>query len=146
LSFIILDLYESDGKDELDPCEAIMKLQDWFPGTTVLPGDALAQSVERAESFFAAAMGKGMSDAEKRVVESLRRKASRYGPALAFEIPVDSVRSIRGSARRVDITFNYDDPLPDPIKERIVEYLKTFGVGRIERSSADGKTTELVHL
>jgi hypothetical protein len=144
VSFIILDLNESEGRAELDPHQAILRLQDWFPGATVLPGDQLTQSVERAESFFGALQSDRMSDPEKRVVESLRRKAHRYGPALAFQIPVDSGRSIQGSARRVDITFNYDDPLPDPLRDRVVEYLKTFGVGRIERSSADGRTTELI--
>ncbi len=33
--------------------------------------------------------------------------------------------------------------LPHPVRERLVEFLKTF-VGRIERSSQDGKTTELI--
>lgn len=144
MAFIILDLNESEGATELDPRQAVSKLQDWFPEAAVLPGDQLARSVEHAEAFFTEELSKSVSGPETRVVESLRRKASRYGPSFAFRIPVDSSKSIQGSARRVDITFNYDDPLPDPVRERLVEFLKTFGVGRIERSSQDGKTTELI--
>jgi hypothetical protein len=144
MSFILLNLHDSERTEELDPDQAIRRLQDWFPGATVLPGDQLARSVEHAESFFGGPTGNRVGDAEKRVVESLRRKSILYGPALAFQIPVDSVRAIRGSARCVDITFNFDDPLPDPIRDRVIEHLKTFGAGRIEHSSADGKTTELI--
>ena len=128
----------------LDPHQAIRKLQDWFPEAAVLPGDQLARSVEHAEAFFAEELSKVGGGPETRVVESLRRKASRYGPSFAFRIPVDPGKAIQGSARRADITFNYDDPLPDRVRERLVEFLKTFGVGRIERSSQDGKATELI--
>jgi hypothetical protein len=144
LSFIILDLNESEPRAELDPHQAIKRLQEWFPEATFLPGDQLARSVEHAEALLAGPTDGTMSGPERRVVESLRRKAILYGPALAFEIPVDSDRWIRGSARRVDITFNYDEPLPDALRNRLVEYLKTFGVGRIERSSEDGKSAELI--
>jgi hypothetical protein len=144
LSFIILDLNESEERAELDPHQAIKRLQEWFPEATCLPGDQLTRSVDHAEVLFAGPPGSSMRGAERRVVESLRRKAGLYGPALAFQIPVDAARWIRGSARRVDITFNYDEPLPEALRNRIVEYLKSFGVGRIEQSSEDGTSTELI--
>ena len=53
VSFIILDLNDSEGAAELDAHQAISKLQDWFPEAAVLPGDQLARSVEHAEAFFA---------------------------------------------------------------------------------------------
>jgi hypothetical protein len=144
LSFLILDLNENPRGAELDPSHAIRKLQDWFPEATVLPGDQLARSVEHAETFFAQQLSLGVDAPERRVVESLRRKASRYGPSLAVQIPIDSGEPITGSARRVDLTFNYVEPMTDGVRNRLVEFLKSFGVGRIERSSEDGQTTELI--
>src|SRR5262249_31476415 len=142
--FIILDLSACQERDELDPHQAIKRLQEWFPAATCLPGDQLTQSVDHAKVLFAGPSGSTLSDPERRVGESLRRKAGLYGPALAFQIPVDAARWIRGAARRVDITFNYDEPLPDALRNRLVQYLKTFGVGRIEQSSENGKSTDLL--
>jgi hypothetical protein len=140
----MLDLGASEGAPELDPRQAIQRLQDWFPEAVVLPGDQLARAADQAEVFFADQLKSDRDGPESRVIASLRGKASRYGPALAFRIPVDASRWIDGSARRVDITFQYDDPLPERLGDQVVAFLKTFGVGRIERSVPGGTSTELV--
>jgi hypothetical protein len=142
MAFLMLNLYGDETHAELDTAEAVRQLQNQFDDASISPHDPLNQSAERAETFFAEALRLRPGGPERTVVETLRRNASQYGPALAFTIPVRPNKSVLGSVRRTDITFNFSEPLPLGLESRLVDYLKSFGVGRIERSSGYGEASE----
>jgi hypothetical protein len=136
MGFLKLNVYGHPSGAVFDPDRVIQKVKERFPETKVVPGDQLALSAERAAAGGAA----------DQVVATLRRTAQSYGPAYAFEIPIPGGRSIHGRARRYDISLLFDDPLPEELRSRFIEWLKSFGVGKLEASTETSQTEILCDL
>ena len=80
--FLSVKLDEDDAP--YDQAELVSQLRDMFPDIEVKEGDQLELEAQRAESFLLP-----LDTMSKRaVVESLQRKAARYGPAIAFSVLV----------------------------------------------------------
>lgn len=126
MGFLKLNVYGHPSGATFDPDAVIQRVKEAFPDTTVLPGDQLALGVERAEALGAA----------DHVIETLRRNRKAQGPAYAFETPIPGGGLIRGRARRYDVTFLYDAPLPEELRTRLIEFLRSLGVGKLEASTA----------
>jgi hypothetical protein len=125
VGFLKLNVYGHPSDAVLDPGTVVQRVEEEFPETTVLPGDQLARSAERAQALGAA----------DQVVDTLRRNSTLYGPAYAFEIPIREGEVLRGRARRHDVTFLFDKPLPEELRQRLLAFLRSFGVGKIEAST-----------
>ncbi len=133
MGFLKLNVYEHPSDAVLDPDTVVQRVKEEFPETAVIAGDQLAQSADRAEALGAA----------DHVVDTLRRNAQLYGPAYAFEIPLQGGDLLKGRARRYDVTFLFDEPLPEELRQRILAFLKSFGVGKIEASTETRSTAVL---
>jgi hypothetical protein len=133
MGFLKLNIYGHPSGAVLDPDQILQKVKEIFPETRVVPGDQLTLSAERAAAGGAAGQ----------VVATLRRNAQSYGPAYAFEIPLPEGRSMQGRARRYDVTLLFDEPLPEELRNRFIEWLKSFGVGKVEASTDTAETAIL---
>jgi hypothetical protein len=124
MGFLKLNTYGHPSGAVFDPDLVIRKVQEAFPETVVSPGDQLVLAAERAEAGGAA----------RSVVETLRRTAQAHGPAYAFTIPIPG-GSLQGRARRYDVAFLFDEPLPEEWRSRLIEFLTSLGVGKLEAST-----------
>lgn len=145
MAVLNLNLYHHPSGVAFDPAKVVQKMRTYFPEATSLPGDQAVAEAERAEAFFARELQADPEGPARKVVESLRRKARRYGPSCAFSIPLEDGRHIRGCARSVGVTFLSDGPLGEPIRDRLLEFLKSLGVGWIEASTSDRRQAEILY-
>lgn len=145
MAVLNLNLYRHPSGLAFDPRKVVQKLAKWFPEATFAPGDQAAAEVERAKSFFARELQADPESPARKVVESLRRKARNYGPSYAFVIPLEDGGPIRGCARSVGVTFLSEGPLREPTRTRLIEFLKSLGVGRIEVSTGDQRQFEVLY-
>ncbi len=139
MGFLNLSLYQHPSGKSFDPNKVVRKVKAAFPEARVLPGDQLAAEVRRAEVALAPQLREAPAGPALRVVESLRRKASAYGPAYAFDVPVPGGGTVRGLARSTNVQVLFDDPLPGDIHCRLTEFLMSLGLGRLEASTSAGQ-------
>jgi hypothetical protein len=125
MGFIQLNRYGDPSGYVFDPEAVVEKVRQTFADVTVLPGDQLALSAERAAA----------SGAADHVVRTLRRNQQEYGPALAFTIGIEGPAQIQGRARRYDVTFLFTDPLAEPWRQHLLGFLQSLGPGRIEQAA-----------
>jgi len=125
MGFIKLNRFGDSSGHVFDPDIILQRVRHTFTNVKVSPGDQLALSTERAAAAGAA----------DHVVSALRRNQQDYGPAYAFEIPIDSGGSIQGRARRYDITFLFHEPLTEDWRQRLLGFLKGLGAGKIEQAT-----------
>jgi hypothetical protein len=144
MPYLGLRLYRHPSGAVLDPAAVIQKLQKSFPEATLVPGDQLALRAERAEAFLGNELRANPEGPGRTVVETLRRNAREFGPAYAFEIPLACGQKIRGTARRFDVTFLLDQPFPDDVRQRLLAFLQSFGVGWIEASVPGRRQSEIL--
>jgi hypothetical protein len=144
VSFLLLTLYKHPSGAILDPELVIRALRAYFPEAEVLPGDQLAAEADRAEAFLADRFRANPEAPARRVVASLRRKAETYGPAYAFRIARPGGSPIRGTARRYDLIFLFDEPLSPEFRQRVLTFLKSFGVGRLEDATSEKPQSEVL--
>jgi hypothetical protein len=144
LGFLDLNLYEHPSGVAFDPEKVIGKAKASFPEATFLPEDQLAAEARRAEVFFAAELQADPHGPASKVVRSLQRKARSYGPAYAFFIPQKEGKPIRGLARSVNAQFLFEEPLPEETRDRLLEFLRSLGVGRLEASTNDARQSEVL--
>jgi hypothetical protein len=138
-AFFDLSLYEHPSGAQFDPNAAIQKVKTWFPDATVLPGDQLALRAQHAEKIADQLGAEG-----SRIVSTLWRNAKLYGPAYAFRIPLPGGSPIEGLARRVNVQFLFEEPLPQGMRERLLDFLKSFGVGCLTASTNDERQFEIL--
>jgi hypothetical protein len=146
MGFLNLSLYQHPAGLAFDPDKVIERVKAAFPEVTVLPGDQLAAEARRAEEFFGRELEDAPEGPARRVVESLRRKACAYGPAYAFHIPLAGGGQLKGVARGVNVQIAFDDPIPDEVRRRLLEFLRSLGVGRLEKSTAQGQSETVCEL
>lgn len=125
MSFIKLNRYGEPSGGVFDAAAVVEKARETFPEVEVLPGDQLALSAERAAAEGAA----------EQVVRTLRRNQQDYGPAYAFTIIAEGGEAIQGRARRYDVTFLFSDALSVKWRQRLLDFLKSLGAGRIEQAA-----------
>jgi len=125
MGLIQLNRYGDPRAGVFDPEAVVEKVRETFADVTVLPGDQLALSAERAAA----------SGAADHVVRTLRRNQQDFGPAFAFAIRIEGPATIQGRARRYDVTFLFPDPLAEEWRQRLVRFLQSLGSGRIEQSA-----------
>jgi hypothetical protein len=127
MGFIKLNRYGDPSGGIFDAHAVVDKVRETFPSVTILSGDQLALSAERAASLGAA----------DHVIRTLRRNQQEYGPAYAFEIDIPGGGTIQGRARRYDVTFLFADPLAEEWRQRLLGFLQSLAPGKIECSSND---------
>jgi hypothetical protein len=139
--FLQLWLYRHPSGATLNPDQVSEHLKSAFPELEMLPGDQLATSVARIEKATAAERARDPASPLHRVLESERRKAQTFGPAYAFQSRGGPPPNLSARVRRYDITFLYDAPLEAALRQRVLAFLLSFGVGRIEESVPDARQT-----
>lgn len=144
MSFLELNLFKHPSGAELDPGAVIPRLRAAFPEAEVLPGDQLAAEARRAEAFLAKELQANPNSPARWILESLRRKAQTYGPAYAFRISTEGGKVIKGNARRFNVTFLFDEPLPEDLRQRLIDFLTSFGVGKVKASTNDKRQSEVL--
>jgi hypothetical protein len=125
MGFIKLNRFGDPSDCVFDAAAVAEKVRQSFPHVRLLPGDPLAQSVECAAA----------SGAPEHVVATLRRNQREYGPAGVFEIGIEGRETIEGRVRRYDVTFLFADPLTDEWRQRLLDFLRGLGAGRIEEAA-----------
>lgn len=144
MGVLVLNLFEHPSGAVFDPGKVIEEVRAWFPQTKLLPEDQLVLRAEQAEAFFADELRSNPDSKARIVIETLRRNAQIYGPAYAFEIPIGPRQIVRGTARRYDLTFLSDEPVPEGVRQRLIEFLKSFGVGSLESSMNENRKYEVL--
>jgi glutathione S-transferase len=125
MGFIKLNRFGDPNGCVFDAAAVAEKLRRTFPHLRLLPGDPLALSAERAAA----------SGAPEHVVATLRRNQREYGPACGFEIGIEGRETIQGRVRRYDVSFLFADPLTEEWRQRLLDFLRGLGVGRIEEAA-----------
>jgi hypothetical protein len=124
---IMKDAKAETGAVYFDAAATLTRLKQSFPEIILDEEDPLMAEAKRAESFFADKETPGT----RTVVESLFEKASTFGPAVSFSLPVGQAQPITGLIRRYDIRFVYDEAIPALLLAAILKFLQSFGVGEI---------------
>lgn len=141
MEFLDLNLYRHPSGVAFDPAAVIEKVKGSFPEAILLPGDQLAKRAEHAESVA----GRLGLDTAPIIVETLRRNARAYGPAYAFQIPQPGGKPpIQGLARSVNVQFLFEEPLPEETRNRLIAFLRSLGVGRLEASREGERQSEVL--
>ena len=139
-----LNLYRHPSGVAFDPDKVLHKARAFFPEADMLPGDQLANEVQFAERFFAQELASDPTSSARYVIGSLRRKAQSYGPAYAFVIPRQDGSPIRGLARSVNVQFLVDEPLSEGMRDRLLGFLRSLGVGRLEVCTGGARQFEVL--
>jgi hypothetical protein len=142
MAFLDLNLYGHASRVAFDPAKVIARARLAFPEATFLPGDQAAAEVERAERTLAPQLQSDPEGPAHQVLASLRRKACAYGPAYAFLIPQENGEPIQGLARSVNVQFLFTSPLAEATRCRLIDFLKSLGVGRLQASGPGPKQVE----
>ena len=95
-------------------------------------GDQAAEEVQSAEMLFGKEGLENPTGPAAKVMESLRRKASIFGPNYSFQIPVPGAEPVLGVARSVNVLFTFKQPLPESTRQRLIDFLKELGFGKLE--------------
>jgi len=146
MAFLWLYLHHHPSKATVDPGQVVQRLQAAFPGTVVFPGDRLAENVQRTDecSKRLVAEGKISPEGAELLTKSIQRQSQQYGPRFDFELPVQGQGPIRGYVHRYIINFDFDEEPPTVLWERLVGFLKSFGIGRVETSTTDARQLEVL--
>jgi len=137
VGFINLNLYQHPSGVAFDPAKVIRKAEAFFPEAVFEPGDFAAAEVQRAETRLAEELRKDPTGPASKVLASLRRKAQSYGPNYVFRIPLEQGGTVDGLVRSVGVQFLYKEPLPEPVRQRLIAFLRSLGVGRLQASVPD---------
>jgi len=119
MSYIYINLFNQRDRGQLNPDEAVVRLQERFPEANVLPGDQLALSARRAEENL-----KQTNPANRAVVQKLFWDAQYLGPAYAFRIPPGPAPSIEGVIKRYQADFHSDGRFPEGMRARVIAFLR----------------------
>ena len=122
MGFLKLNRFGDPSGAVFEPQTIIDKVCKAFAGVKVLSGDRLEEGADKAANAGAA----------EKVVQTLRRNQQAYGPAYAFEIPLDGNSTVQGRARRFDVTFLFPESLPQEWRDRLVAFLQDLGPGKLE--------------
>jgi hypothetical protein len=139
VGFLHLGLHSHPGRRVLDPDRVVERMRPAFPEASFPPGDQAAAEAEQAFAFFAAGPRNHPEAAVRIVVESLWRKARRYGQTLAFALPRPTGDLIVGCVRAVGLTVLFNEPPAGPLQARLLDFLHSLGAGRIELMTAEEK-------
>jgi hypothetical protein len=121
MPYIYLNLFPQRERGQLDPDEAIVRLQECFPEAIVLPGDQLVLSAHRAEQNL-----DHTNPANRTVVRKLWWDAQHLGPAYAFHVPAGPGPRIDGIIKRYQADFSGDSPLSETMHARILAFLRSL--------------------
>jgi len=121
MSYLFINLFSQRERCQLNPDEAILRLQEQFPEAIVLPGDQLTLSARRADRNLVLT-----NPANRVVVEKLARDAQHLGPAYAFQIPMADAPNIEGVIKRYQADFHCAVPFADEIRRRIIAFLQSL--------------------
>jgi hypothetical protein len=127
-----LSLHRHGSGVAFDPQKVIVKARAWFPEADFLPGDKAAEEVHRAETLFAEELRQNPAGPGSSVIASLRRRAYSFGPAFAFRIPQTGQDPVRATARGSGVHFVFDEPITEVLRDRILGFLRSLGIGRLE--------------
>lgn len=119
--YLYVNLLHRDGQFQLNPDEAVVRLQEHFPEAIILPGDQLARSAQRAERQLDSA-----NAAHRAVVAKLWWDAQHSGPAYAFFLPAGVEPRVDGVIKRYQADFHSDTPVSEPLRARIVAFLRSL--------------------
>lgn len=125
MGFIKLNRFNDPSGATFDAVAVVEQVSQSFPEARILSGDPLSIAAERAATLGAA----------DHVIQTLRQNEQAYGPAREFEINSGDGTTIRGRARRYDVTLLFDEPLADKWRQRLLKFLNSLGPGRIETAS-----------
>jgi hypothetical protein len=115
----------------LDADEVAAAVQRLFPNAVRHPGDGLAETARRARAFADAAPPDQREALLRIVVPRLEQNARSYGPAYGLSISQEGAKAIRVVVRPRDVTFLAEKVPPRAVWERIVEFLKSQGTGKV---------------
>jgi hypothetical protein len=147
IGFLHLGLFEHASGIALDPAKVIHQLREALPEASVQPEDWAAIELQQAETFFAQELQTEPQGPAAAVVRMLRRKAHQFGPSFGIAVPRIDADMIVGCVRPVGVTFLFDEPLKDELMARLLSFLRSLGVGKIETMSIhDRKATLLDDL
>lgn len=129
---LILD--ESESVPCLTPEEMIRRLQEAFPDASASQADALAIEAKNAEEYY---KKRGIENEKipQIIIRSLLSKSERMGPVYRFSFIIDDHVKVWGNVRKRYITFFSKTPLSPNSERLITDFLRSFGQGRIEKSS-----------
>src|SRR5438445_13793139 len=118
MSYVYINLFNKGVHAEVNPDEAIVRLQEQFPEAVVLPGDQLARSARRAEQLDQT------NPANQTVVKKRWWDARNAGPAYAFYSPSGTGPRIEGVTKRYQAAVHSDAAFPEAARSRIVPFLR----------------------
>jgi hypothetical protein len=121
MSYIYINLSHQGTAAQLNPDEAIIRLQEHFPEAIVLPGDQLALGAQRTEQRLDPNRA-----ADRAVVQKLWWDAQHSGPAYAFYIPAGTEPRIEGVIKRYQSDFQSDASVSPTMRARIVAFLRSL--------------------
>jgi hypothetical protein len=137
MGFLNLTLNQSSTHASFDPAKVIEKARGYFPEATFKEGDQADEEVRSAKLLLGVEGLQDPTGPAAKVMESLRGKASRFGPNYSFQIPVPGAEPILGLARSVNVQFTFKQPLPELIRQRLIDFLKELGFGKLEEGETD---------
>jgi hypothetical protein len=117
--------YSSDDVAVFDPEKVVAKLRLAFPDVDIDPTDQSAAEVERIRQFIES---KADSDPNVRstMLRQIQGKARRNGPVYSF-----SLAGLTGTAGRYSIAFIAEVEIEPSLRQRIVSFLESLGLGTV---------------
>jgi hypothetical protein len=147
MGFLNLTLYHHPSGLAFDPEKVLQEARTAFPEARFFPGDQAAQEVQRAEARLADQLrAEGPNGAAAKILASLRRKALSYGPSYAFSIPLADGSAIQGLVRSVGVQFTFEPALPTDLRQKLLHFLSSLGVGYLEEGEAGNRVEILAEL
>jgi hypothetical protein len=135
MGFLNLTVYNHSSGLAFDPDKVIERVKESFPEAELIPGDQSQAEVQRAEAFLADKLqSEPLGGPASKIVASLKRKADVNGPSYAFRLPIHPGPAIDGLARIVGVQFLFPEPLLPEVRDRLVQFLTSLGVGRLEEA------------
>lgn len=106
-----------------DPTIVIVRLRRAFPEVEVNPQDLAWRDYE---SFQQRGAVEGFGEGLQGAIRIAERDALRRGPLWTFRFPAPGRATIFGRAERYDVKIWSDEPIPEPLRSRFIEFLENL--------------------
>ena len=116
----------------LNTKQILERVKTAFPEVEIKTEDPFVARAKYYEEKFEQL---GMKD--NIVVQAAWKDVNNFSPAYAFIIAQPNNESIHGKVDRCSITFRCENQFSEVMKVRIINFLESFGVGKLEEFTSE---------
>src|SRR5438552_1003170 len=121
MHFLSINVYDHPTGFTFDPSAVVQRLEEFFPGAYVDPGDQLEIRAQSARAKFDSS-----SPGMRAVIEAMWRDARSQGPAYSVTIPSHGRDALKGVIKRHMVQVGFSSQIDEGFLNRVREFLASL--------------------